>query len=141
MCKMAAFHTKIQIFFQDYFGDEYDTATVQDMYGNTLLAKDIKLITTDNAMKWKTFGVSYDYWLDWVGKNNYYFGIVKTAHASKYGDIQQMSYQMINALDMEIMDEVLECSRGYLYKLKNNNDFFLQYLESKKNFSNDFEVL
>ena len=74
MCKMAAFHTKIQTFFQDYFGDEYDTATVQDMYGNTLLAKNIKLITTDNAMKWKTFGITYDYWLEWVGKNNYMFG-------------------------------------------------------------------
>ena len=141
MCKMAAFHTNIQLFFKDYFGDNYETATVQDMYGNTLLAKNIKLITTDNAMKWKTFGVSYDYWLDWVSKNNYYFGIVKTAHESKYGDIQQMSYQMINALDMDIMENVLKCSKDYLETLKDDDEFFLQYLESKKNFSNDFEVL
>lgn len=141
MCKMAAFNSNIQLFFKDYFGDEYETATVNDIYGNTLLAKDIKLITTTNAMKWKTFNVSYDYWLEWLSKNDYYFGIVKTAHESKYGNIQQMSYQMINALDISIMDEVLDCSRVYINKLKNNDAFFLQYLESKKNFSNDYEVL
>lgn len=141
MCKAAAFHTNIQKYFKDYFGDKYDTATVTDMYGNILLAKNIKLITTENAMKWKTFGVSYDYWLEWIGKNDYNFGIVKTAHESKYGNIQQMSYQMINALDMDIMDEVLDCSRMYINKLKNNDQFFMNYLEDKKNFSNDFEVL
>lgn len=141
MCKMAAFHTNIQLFFKDHFGNKYETATVTDVYGNTLRAKDIKLITTVNAMKWKTFKVDYDYWLEWVGKNDYMFGIVKTAHESKYGNIQQMSYQMINALDIDIMDEVLDCSRMYINKLKNNDQFFMEYLEDKKNFSNDYEVL
>lgn len=141
MCKMAAFHTNIQLFFKDYFGKDYETATVADKYGNNLLAKNVKLITTDNAMKWKTFGVSYDYWLEWISKNDYYFGIVKTAHESKLGNIQQMSYQMINALDVKIMEDVLQCSKKYLDDLKNKDEFFLQYLESKMNFSNDFEVL
>ena len=50
--KAAAFCTKIQKFFQDYFGDKYETATVTDMWGNEHLVKDIKLITTDNACKW-----------------------------------------------------------------------------------------
>ena len=30
-CKMAAFNTNIQQFFKDYFGDEYQSATVKDM--------------------------------------------------------------------------------------------------------------
>lgn len=141
MCKMAAFNTNIQEFFKDHFGKDYKDAELTDMYGHVHKVKDIKLITTENAMKWKTFKVSYDYWLEWLSKNDYCFGIVKTAHESKYGDIQQMSYQMINALDLDIMDEVLDCSRRYIYKLKNNDEFFLQYLESKKNFSNDYEVL
>lgn len=141
MCKMAAFNTNIQEFFKDYFGDEYETAELTDMYGNSRKVTDIKLITTENAMKWKTFGITYDYWFEWLNKNDYYFGIVKTAHESKYGDIQQMSYQMINALDIGIMDEVLDCSRRYINKLKNNDDFFLRYLEAKQNFSNDYEVL
>ena len=141
MCKMAAFHTNIQLFFKDYYGDEYETAEITDMYGKPHRVCDICLITTENAMKWKTFGVSYDYWLEWIGKNDYNFGIVKTAHASKYGNIQQMSYQMINALDIDIMDEVLGCSRDYLKRLKNDDAFFLKYLEEKQNFSNDYEVL
>lgn len=141
MCKMAAFHTDIQTFFKDYYGKEYETAELVDMYGKSHKVSDIRLITTENAMKWKAFGVSYDYWLKGIGKNDYNFGIVKTAHASKYGDIQQMSYQMINALDIDIMDDVLQKSKDYLRELKTNDEFFLEYLEQKKNFSNDFEVL
>ena len=51
-CKMAAFHSKIQAFFSDYYGDKYLTATVKDMFGNEHYVKDIKLITTENALKW-----------------------------------------------------------------------------------------
>ncbi|NDO67339.1 hypothetical protein FMM80_00735, partial [Schaedlerella arabinosiphila] len=40
-CKMAAFNTNIQKFFKDYFGDNYQTATVKDMFGNVHYAKDI----------------------------------------------------------------------------------------------------
>ena len=50
--KAAAFHARIQDYFKDYFGDQYETATVTDMWGNQVLAKDIKLITTENAAKW-----------------------------------------------------------------------------------------
>lgn len=46
--KAAAFCTRIQLFFKDYFGDDYETAEVVDMFGNVHKAKDIKLITTDN---------------------------------------------------------------------------------------------
>ena len=61
-CKMAAFNTNIQQFFKDYFGDEYQSATVKDMFGNEHYVKDVELITTDNAMKWLKFDVSYEYW-------------------------------------------------------------------------------
>ena len=52
MTKMACFKTKIQKFFRDYFGDEYETAIVKDMWGNEHYVKDIQLITTNNAVKW-----------------------------------------------------------------------------------------
>lgn len=139
--KMAAFHSNIQVFFKDYFGDEYEAATVTDMYGKKHLAKDIKLITTDNAIKWTKFGVSYEYWSDWVRVNGCKFGIVKTAHKSKLGDVQRMSYQMVNALDMDIMDDVISYSRDYVHELKANNEVFKQYLLDNGNFSNDFEAL
>lgn len=141
MCKMAAFNTNIQTFMRDHYGNEYENAVVVDMFGNQHLAKDIRLITTDNAMKWLKFGVSYDYWCDWVRKNGSMFGIVKTAHQSKLGEVQRMSYQMINALDMDIMPSVVNCSLDYIDKLKTDDDCFLDYLRDNANFSNDYEVL
>ena len=141
MTKMAAFHTDIQKFFRDYYGDGYEDAEVQDMFGNVHKAKDIKLITTDNAVKWLKFDVSYEYWCQKVHDNDCQFGIVKTAHKSKYGDVQRMSYQMINTLDVDIMDNVLYRSKSYIEQLKTNNDIFLQYLKDNINFSNDYEVL
>ena len=141
LCKMAAFNTNIQLFFKDYYGESYDTATITDMFGVEHLVKDIELITTDNAKKWLKFDVSYDYWCNKVYENDCMFGIVKTAHESKLGRVQRMSYQMINSLDVNIMDKVMQCSVDYIEKLKTDDDVFLQYLEDNKNFSNDFEVL
>ena len=141
LCKMAAFHSNIQKFMQEYFGDEYDNATVKDMFGNDIRVKDIKLITTDNAMKWLKFDVTYDYWCDYVRANNSMFGVVKTAHQSKLGEVQRMSYQMINALDVDIMPQVTQCSVDYIEQLKTNDNVFLDYLRDNVNFSNDYEVL
>ena len=140
-CKMAAFSTNIQQFFKDYFGDNYYSATVKDMFGNEHYVKDIELITTDNAMKWLKFDISYEYWCEKVYENNCMFGIVKTAHESKLGEVQRMSYQMVNCLDESIMENVVRESVDYIEKLKQDDDEFLKYLEKNKNFSNDYEVL
>lgn len=140
-CKMAAFNTHIQQFFKDYFEEKYETAQVEDMFGNKHYAKDIKLITTDNAMKWLKFDVSYQQWCDRVKENGSNFGIVKTAHKSKLGEVQRMSYQMVNALDVDIMDNVMATSVEYIKLLKTNDDVFLDYLAKNVNFSNDYDVL
>lgn len=141
MCKMAGFKGKIQKFLKDYYGDDYLTAIVYDMWGNPHYAKDIEVITTDNAMKWLKFGVSYEYWCDRVHENGCLFGIVKTAHESKLGSVQRMSYQMINSLDMSIMPNVVARSKEYIESMKRDNVVFLDYLKMNKNFSNDYEVL
>nr|DAD59665.1 MAG TPA: RNA-dependent RNA polymerase [Bacteriophage sp.] len=140
-CKMAAFCSNIQLFFRDYFGEEYYTATVEDMWGNKHYVKDIELITTDNAMKWIKYNVSYDYWCNKVYENGCMFGIVKTAHCSKLGNVQRMSYQMVNSLNINTMNEVCKESIKYINKLKTDDDFFLDYLRKNINFSNDYEVL
>ena len=140
-CKMAAFSTNIQLFFKDYFGNDYEAAKVKDMWGNEHFVKDIELITTDNAVKWLKFDVSYEYWCEWVHKNGDLFGIVKTAHKSKLGDTQRMSYQMVNALDIDIMENVTQCSREYIESLKSDDEAFFKYLHDNSNFSNDFEPL
>jgi len=140
-CKMAAFSTNIQKFFKEYFGDRYTTAKVTDMFGVEHYVKDIEVITTDNAMKWIKFNITYDYWCNKVYENNCMFGIVKTAHPSKLGDVQKMSYQMVNSLDEDIMDEVVKESVEYVNRLKQDDNFFLEYLKKNSNFSNDYEVL
>jgi hypothetical protein len=140
-CKMAAFNTNLQQFFKDYFEEQYEAAKVVDMFGNEHYAKDIELITTDNAMKWLKFNVSYEYWCQKVQENDCMFGIVKTAHKSKLGEVQRMSYQMINSLDMNIMQNVCKKSLEYIKELKTNDDVFLDYLTKNANFANDFEVL
>ena len=141
MCKTAAFKADIKAFFKDYFGAEYNQATVVDMFGNEHYAKDIQMITTDNAMKWLKFDISYEYWCERVNMNGNMFGIVKTAHKSKFGEVQRMSYQMINSLDVGIMKNVTKVSREYIMSLKSDDDVFLQYLRDNTNFSNDFDVL
>lgn len=140
-CKMAAFCSNIQLFFRDYFGDNYYSATVKDMWGNEHFVKDIELITTDNAMKWVKYDVSYEYWCNKVYENDCMFGIVKTAHPSKLGDVQRMSYQMVNSLDVDIMEDVCTESIEYINRLKTDDDFFLEYLKKNINFSNDYKAL
>ena len=139
--KAAAFHTKIQKYFKDYFGDKYETAKVTDMWGNEHYAKDIKLITTENAIKWIKFDVSYDYWCEKVWDNGAIFGIVKTAHKSKLGDVQRMSYQMVNSLDINTIDDVIAETREYIYKLKTDDETYFEFLRRNANFMNDCEVL
>ena len=140
-CKMASFNANIQLFFKDYYGENYETATITDMFGVEHYAKDIQLITTDNAMKWLKFDVSYEYWCEKVNQNGNMFGIVKTAHKSKLGNVQRMSYQMVNALDESIMADVVSTSKSYIESLKRDNEIFLQFLKDNTNFSNDYEVL
>lgn len=145
-CKMACFKTKIQKFFKDYYGDDYETAVIKDMWGNEHKVKDIKLITTDNAMKWikfQKYGIDYNYWCNKVTEdNNNKFGIVKTAHKSKLGNVQRMSYQMVNSLYSDVMPKVVETSVNYITELKKSDNVeFMKYLERNTTFSNDFEVL
>ena len=111
MTKFACFKSNIQQFFKDYYGENYETAELVDMFGYTHKVKDIKVITTNNAIKWLKFGISYDYWCNRVGINDNTFGIVKTAHKSKLGNVQRMSYQMINSLDMKIMEYCFKSAR------------------------------
>ena len=142
MFKAAAFSSNIQLFFKDYFGKEYDTAVVKDMWGHEIPAKQVKLITTENALKFIKFpGVTFEYWSEWVRKNGSLFGIVKTAHHSKLGDVQRMSYQMVNTLNIDSTLSVMSESRKYVQELRTDDRVFLDYLRRNANFSKDYEVL
>ena len=111
------------------------------MFGIQHNVCDIEVITTDNAMKWLKFDVSYPDWCQNVHANGCQFGIVKTAHESKLGNVQRMSYQMVNSLDLSSMEAVTKESVNYVNQLKQEDDAFLHYLEQNQNFSNDYQVL
>lgn len=143
MFKAAAFDCYLQQWFKDYYRDNYENAVIKDMWGNEHKVTDIKMVTTDNAIKWIKFNdITYEYWCERVKRDNdNWFGIVKTAHPSKLGNVQFQSYQMVNALNIDTIEGAVQCTKDYVYQLKNNINVFLDYLKRNSNFSNDFEVL
>lgn len=147
-CKMACFDTNIQGFFRDYAAEhdiDYETWKLIDIFGHEHLAKDVKIICHKSAVKWTKFQnerINYDYWCQRVIEDNdSYFGIVKTAKKSKLGDVQKMSYQHVNCMSEEAMEDIVQCTKDYIYKLKTDDDVFMDYLRRGVNFSNDYDVL
>lgn len=144
----------IQIFLQDYCkenGIDYDTYEIEDMFGVMHKAKDIKAITTHNSIKWIKFAElmgkdlkeAYQYWINRVNADDSLFGIVKTDHKSKLGDVQQMSYQMINTLPCvkEDIEDIAAQTVDYISTLKTDNDEFERFLRSNANIINHYEML
>ena len=149
--KACAFRTYMSTFFKDWCaenGHDYETYQVRDMFGRSHYLKDIKMITTNNAIKWlKLKDLMGDdplqYWMDKVNADGSYWGIVKTDHPSKLGSVQQMSYQMINSLPCtaEEMEEIAATSVAYVEELKMNNEEFVKFLDKNANAVNHFEML
>lgn len=152
--KVCCVKTKIQKFFKDWCvenGYDYETHQVQDMFGNWHYLKDIKMITTDNAIKWKKFvdlmggtlEVAYDYWCSRIRADDCVWGIVKTDHESKLGEYQQLSYQMINTLPCSKDDvkAIAQDSINYVELIKSNNDEFEKFLRKNANEINHYEML
>lgn len=152
--KACGFRSYIQLFFTDWclaHGVDYETYQVQDMFGCWHYVKDIKMITTDNAIKWKKFSNlmgdtikdAYYYWCQRVHADGDMWGVVKTDHPSKLGKNQQLSYQMINTLPCESEDvsSIARLSKEYVELLKADNDEFEKYLRKNANDVNHFEML
>lgn len=144
----------IQKFFKDWCehnGHNYETYQVQDMFGNWHHLKDIKMITTDNAIKWRKFidlmgGTpedAYKYWCDRIRADGCVWGIVKTDHPSKLGKYQQLSYQMINTLpcSKDEVGEIAQDSIQYVELIKTNNDEFEKFLRKNANEINHYEMM
>lgn len=138
--KSCLFRESIQEYFKDYFGDDYETATITDMFGNVYSVKDIKVIVTDNSIKWNKFTdlmggndvAAYKYYKQYMKKHKNKFAIVKTAHCSKYGDLQRSSYQINNSFpctDRNILESIAKDSIDYCNKLKTSHKAFMKHLE------------
>jgi len=152
--KACAFRTYIQKFIADYcseHGIDYDAYEIEDMFGVKHLAKNIKIITTDNATKWKKFTdliggtplSAYRYWCEKVSADGDIWGIVKTDHPSKLGEVQQMSYQMLNTLPCSEEDiyKIAKISVDYVELLKRDNNEFEKFLRKNATLVNHYEML
>lgn len=152
--KMCGLRGHLQLFFKDWCnenGYDYSTYQVQDMFGNWHYLKDIKVITTDNAVKWRKFidimggtpEAAYSYWCNRVSLDGDIFGIVKTDHPSKLGEYQQLSYQMINTLPCtkDEVKAIAQNSIDYVELLKQDNEEFEKFLRKNANEINHYEML
>ena len=152
--KMCGFKTRLQLFFKDWCeenGHDYETYTVKDMFGNDHFLKDIKIITTDNAIKWKKFvdlmggtlPLAYKYWCEKINEDDSIWGVVKTDHESKFGHQQQLSYQMINTLPCTKKDvfDIASETVCYIETLKKDNHEFELFLRKYANEINHYEML
>ena len=149
--KACFFKTHIQKFFKDWCdenGHDYETYEVTDYFGKKKLLKNIKAITTENAIKWRKFSDlmgkdPYSYWANVVRKDGCLWGVVKTDHPSKLGDRQQLSYQMLNVLPatQEEINEICRDSVEYVELLKRDNDEFEKFLRKNANDVNHYEMM
>jgi hypothetical protein len=151
--KCCGFRTDIQSFMKDYCsvnGYDYNKYQIRDMFGTKRYVKNIKLITSNNAIKWIKFSdlftdktELYRYWQDIIAQDGYIFGIVKNEHASKFGNMQRMSYQMINSLPLT-EDDIKALSQYEMDKitqLKTDDSAFLQFLKENKTETNGYDLL
>lgn len=157
--KACAFRTYIQKFLRDYavdHGIDYETWELTDMFGVKHLAKNVKMITTNNALKWIKFCdlmsedgsllSAYKYWCVKVREDGCLWGCVKTDHPSKLsyqGDVNQLSYQMVNTLPCteEEIGRIAKRSIDYVELLKRDNDEFEKYLRKNATAVNHYEML
>ena len=147
--KSCLFRGNIKEFFRDYCaenGIDYNSFTTEkiDLFGRKLSLSNIDVVITDKSLKWLKFvdvmggtqKEAFKFYKNYMKEHDNWFTIVKTAHHSKWGDMQLMAYQMNNSLpttDEEILSRIAEESVDYIKELKKTTDTaYLQYLNQKK---------
>ena len=158
--KACLFRGNLQQFFKDQLqlaDDEYETYKVEDMFGNSLKLKDIKVVTTENAIKWLKFAdimgnsekEAYKYYKRVMEDHGNLFAIVKSGHASKWGELQRASYQICNSLPIfgtednvnQVLTKIAQTSIEYCNNLKQDHAAFINYLKQEANDYNINNVL
>ena len=129
--KSNCINTNIKLYMKERFKEDYNKATITDLYGNAIRVKDIKLITTPNSVKYLKFN-DYQTWLN----NLIDFGIVKTDTPSheENGTMTRLNYQIINTLDLyeKDIEKLLDQEFHYFDLLKNELFAIRHYLKIKQ---------
>ena len=138
--KGQGINCKIQEFYKEYFKGEYETATIKDMYGKEMLAKDVLLITTPSSLKYMKCGGSYEEWKMVMSEN---WAICKYEKPQHHFDgMVQTHYQLINGfpINKEEMREFLNDTIEYIKALKNDDNVFKYHVNIKNELGEDFEI-
>lgn len=145
--KSAAFRTDIQRFFSD------NRVTLGDVKINGwTMAKDIsdiKMITTPNSLKILKINKlvenkypnnvdghiqsMFEYWLDFVGKGNDYFGIVKCEHEAR-NHARTCNSQILQALPLikdDIRDLLNTGEFPYMDAMRNDEGAFIYHIKNR----------
>lgn len=128
--KSCVFNTKIQEFFRDN-----NITEVVDMFNNVHNAKDIKIITTPNSLKFLKFAYklgtkeeAYKYWKANVGN---VFGVCKWDKSTHFENgYNQLSYQMLNSIEFtkEEIKGLAKEELEYVNLLKNDLEVFKRHI-------------
>lgn len=138
--KSCLFRGNLQKYFQNYYGETYNDAVETDMFGRKMKVSDIKVIITENSLKWMKFidlmggtkEAAFRYYEKFMKKHEQRFAIVKTAHASKWGKLQRSSYQINGSLpttDEVILKNIAKVSIDYCNNLKLDEEAFINHLK------------
>ena len=151
--KGCLFRGKVVQYFIDYYKEDYSTAAVMDMFGNKVKVSDIRVIVTENSIKWMKFeklmkehpedndSKAYKYYRRFMKKDGEMFSIVKTGHESKWEELQRSSYQINNSLpttDKEMLAEIAQTSVDYYNRMVQDHDAFMEHL--KRTSGNKYSV-
>lgn len=151
--KSCLFRGDVVQYFIDYYKEDYPTAAVMDMFGNKVKISDIRVIVTENSIKWMKFerlmkeypedndSKAYKYYRHFMKKDGEMFSIVKTGHESKWGELQRSSYQINNSLpttDKDILAKVAQTSVDYYNRMVQDHDAFINHL--KRTSGNKYSV-
>ncbi len=137
--KSCLFRANIQQYFKDYYKESYESTEITDMFGRKMKVSDIKVIITENSLKWIKFidlmggalSKAFRYYKKFMEKHGEKYAIVKTAHKSKWGEFQRSSYQINGSLpttDEKILKNIAKESIDYCNRLKISDKAFLEHL-------------
>lgn len=154
--KSCLFRGNVQEYFKDFCvknNFDFESYMVKDMFGNKKKLSDIKVVITDKSLKWLKFidmmggdnKKAYKIYRQYMKEHDDCFSVVKTAHKSKWGDLQLTAYQMNNSLpttEEKILKPITEQAVRIIEELKKPDDItYLKYLDWKKDDFNINEVL
>lgn len=153
--KSCLFNTNIVQFMKDQYGDKYETAVIKDLLGNPVKVKNIHCIITPSSLKVFKFSSivgtdkeMYNHWKKVVRSEKNVFGVCKSESSTKLGyldnmPLQQMSYQMLNSLelDSEGIQELCKFEVDYINTLKTNDKAFINHLRNNSTITNAHDMI